>query len=284
MDTPYSDLNGFKPYMLGVASRLRKCMVSNGFEFKCSTCGITEWMGRPAPLQIDHINGVRADCTKGNLRFLCPNCHAFTDTFAGKNRKLSPERRFTKEKVMKTYSEIADDGLIPSITMLSGRMGVRIRNAVERSTLERICADLDLEIRKVSVQRTSTANNRGGARPRIQWPSDDALEALLKKHPRTEVAKMLGVSDVAVKKHCKRYGIKEPDYHRFSTEVVSRQEAARKEREAVNKAERRRRAKLDRLERIHGTLAGYRLELRLKLEPCDACRAANADSVRKYRT
>lgn len=38
-------------------------------------------------LQLDHINGVRDDNRIENLRFLCPNCHSQTDTFAGRNKQ-----------------------------------------------------------------------------------------------------------------------------------------------------------------------------------------------------
>jgi hypothetical protein len=44
----------------------------------CDLCGRDEWMGRPIPLELDHINGNRDDNTLENLRLLCPNCHAMT--------------------------------------------------------------------------------------------------------------------------------------------------------------------------------------------------------------
>lgn len=59
-------------------------------EKKCSSCGITEWMGKPAPLQLDHINGTRSDNRIENLRILCPNCHSQTDTWTGKNKRVYP--------------------------------------------------------------------------------------------------------------------------------------------------------------------------------------------------
>ena len=53
---------------------------------KCQWCDIREWNGLPAPLQLDHINGIRDDNRIENLRILCANCHAQTDTWTGKNK------------------------------------------------------------------------------------------------------------------------------------------------------------------------------------------------------
>ncbi len=57
-------------------------------EYKCSNkdCGVSEWCGKSLSLQLDHINGIHNDHRIENLRFLCPNCHSQTDTFAGKNK------------------------------------------------------------------------------------------------------------------------------------------------------------------------------------------------------
>jgi 5-methylcytosine-specific restriction endonuclease McrA len=54
-------------------------------EYKCQCCGISEWLDKPISLQLDHINGINNDHRIENLRFLCPNCHSQTDTYAGKN-------------------------------------------------------------------------------------------------------------------------------------------------------------------------------------------------------
>lgn len=55
-------------------------------QHKCECCGITEWNGQPTPIELDHIDGNRYNNTIENLRILCPNCHAQTDTYRGKNK------------------------------------------------------------------------------------------------------------------------------------------------------------------------------------------------------
>ena len=51
----------------------------------CEWCLREEWNGRPIPLELDHVNGRRDDNRLCNLRVLCPNCHAQTETYRGKN-------------------------------------------------------------------------------------------------------------------------------------------------------------------------------------------------------
>lgn len=55
-------------------------------EYKCAICGIDSWRGQRLSLQLDHINGINNDHRIENLRFLCPNCHSQTETYAGKNK------------------------------------------------------------------------------------------------------------------------------------------------------------------------------------------------------
>jgi hypothetical protein len=63
-------------------------------EYKCAGegCGLTDWYGQHLVLELDHINGKRADNRKENLRWLCPNCHSQTDTFRGRNKNPGKQK------------------------------------------------------------------------------------------------------------------------------------------------------------------------------------------------
>ncbi|MEU9501621.1 HNH endonuclease signature motif containing protein [Streptomyces sp. NPDC048196] len=70
-------------------SLLRRALLERGTAERCVDCGTgASWHGRSITLEIDHINGDRYDDRAENLRLLCPNCHAVTDTWCRGGRRL----------------------------------------------------------------------------------------------------------------------------------------------------------------------------------------------------
>lgn len=70
---------------------------------KCETCGLSEWMGSKIPLEMDHMDGNHKNNSLSNLRLLCPNCHAQTDTWKSKNKGKGRAYRSDRYKQGKSY-------------------------------------------------------------------------------------------------------------------------------------------------------------------------------------
>ena len=78
-------------------SHLKARLLAEGLkENRCEQCGLTEWNGKPLNMQLHHKNGRAKDNRLQNIEFLCPNCHAQTVNWGGRNghrRNGRPRRR-----------------------------------------------------------------------------------------------------------------------------------------------------------------------------------------------
>ena len=66
----------------GLRGRLRK---EGWKKHQCEECELDQWRGQLIPLERHHLNGLANDHRIENLQLLCPNCHAQTSNYRGKN-------------------------------------------------------------------------------------------------------------------------------------------------------------------------------------------------------
>lgn len=59
---------------------------------KCNSCGISEWLGEPIILELEHIDGNHYNNVRDNLEMICPNCHSQTSTWRGRNKRDKKNR------------------------------------------------------------------------------------------------------------------------------------------------------------------------------------------------
>lgn len=81
--------------------RAKKARLLEELGIICEVCAQTTWMGKPIPIEIDHIDGNSTNNTRENLRLICPNCHAQTSTYKGKNVGKNPDKK--RAETLKKY-------------------------------------------------------------------------------------------------------------------------------------------------------------------------------------
>jgi len=94
--------SGYIDQVFGCDSTRRKYLLKTR-EHKCVICSNTEWMNRPIPLVMDHINGNSDDWALTNLRLICGNCDMQTSTYKGKNKGKGRHVRRLRYKMGKSY-------------------------------------------------------------------------------------------------------------------------------------------------------------------------------------
>jgi hypothetical protein len=69
------------------ASQLRKKLIKQGIkDEKCENCDLSEWMNKPIPLELHHIDHNRFNNNIDNLKILCSNCHMQEHNYNNKKK------------------------------------------------------------------------------------------------------------------------------------------------------------------------------------------------------
>lgn len=197
---------------------------------KCECCGNAEQLGHEIPLEVHHVDGDRLNNELENLQLLCPNCHAQTDNYCGRNIRY-------KEK------QISDDDLLnalrvsPNIKQALAKVGINYsaksqyeksyrlmqENNIEFSKQEKIRQKtpkkkitLHQELRRcASCGKLLNAKTNGDLcgqcykfseeHHKVDWPSKEELLNDILTMPIIKVGEKYGVSDNTIRKWCKRY-------------------------------------------------------------------------------
>lgn len=178
---------------------LKKRLFAEGLkEEKCELCGYTD------NLELHHKNGNPTDNRLENLQVLCPNCHAKTDNFRGKNakkgRRVTPwseliltdkeveERENLKKELKKQYIRKSPIKIIPRYTKICEICGKEYKT---NDNSQKFCS------------QNCYNQDRSSDRPDII--------TLIKKFKElksfVQVGNYFGVSDNAVRKWCSLYKI-----------------------------------------------------------------------------
>jgi len=72
---------------------------------KCENCGLEKWQNENIPLEIHHLDGDKLNNELENLQLLCPNCHALTNNWRGKNIKKTEQKVISDEEFVEALKE-----------------------------------------------------------------------------------------------------------------------------------------------------------------------------------
>lgn len=68
-----------------LSRELRRRRVMLEQMYRCNTCGLSEWLGEPLALELEHKDGNNSNWERSNVEALCPNCHSLTPSWRGRD-------------------------------------------------------------------------------------------------------------------------------------------------------------------------------------------------------
>ena len=195
------------------SSAIRQRLIKEGLkEAKCECCGRADWLGVPVPLELHHINEVHTDNRLENLLILCPNCHAMTDSHLNVEKlsalveKQEVEGRKVREALIARFKKVTGNPE-PSLNK-EGAETKHVQPKSKKKIEPKYCQYCGKELEGTSRRNKYCSQEcahkaNGSKRPDVFTLLEDFKE--LKSF--VQVGKKYGVTDNAVRKWCKMYGI-----------------------------------------------------------------------------
>ncbi len=91
-----------KSVELAKTDEFRKKLLIEIRGYRCEVCMLSDWMGKPIPIELHHIDGNTDNNMEDNLQLLCSNCHGQTNTHRSRNkngkRQLMRRKRYADGK------------------------------------------------------------------------------------------------------------------------------------------------------------------------------------------
>lgn len=197
-----------------MANLKRRLQNELGWEHICFMCKNTVWNNQPIPIQIDHINGDHTDNRIENLRFLCPNCHAQTETYAGKNTKICRENKKLRESdyIVETTSTqpiINEQNIChvsdPYKRIIKCKILKQPKEPKEPKPSKYTCADCHKPLVKKATRCLDCYAKHKVTTRVVERPSLEQLEQDLQAMSMVKVGQKYGVSDNCIRKWMKHY-------------------------------------------------------------------------------
>jgi hypothetical protein len=181
----------------------------------CESCHNSTWLDNLIPLDLHHLNGDPTDNKLSNLQLLCPNCHALTSNFRGKNKKKA---EISDEEIIKTIpkSYSASDCLRRLDKRPQQYLIDRVKLLKETNNLEFLCRYNNESIyqsKKCKICDESTISSKSGlcvkcykkTSRKISRPPYHKLCKEIEELGYSAVGRIYNVSDNAIRKWKKRY-------------------------------------------------------------------------------
>ena len=171
----------------------KRLIAAKIFEHKCYKCNGTLWNNLPIPIELEHIDGDHNNNELSNLTILCPNCHAQTSTYRGKNQKRAGMVELVYTRDLSPRAERHESSSLSTGTK-------------QKTNLKKYCLDCKKECLGLRCKKCED-KTRIGKNNKIQWPPNAELLDRLSKSNYSRLAKELNISDNAIRKHLKVRGI-----------------------------------------------------------------------------
>lgn len=190
-----------------------KILKENLLPYRCQRCGCDgHWEGGIISLQLHHKDGNHQNNNLDNLEFLCPNCHALTDSWCKNNRQNSfDENSFLAE----IYHGKTIRQALLAIGLSDGSVNYKkAYQVLQQQNIDYHTYQSDLEINyckkcgtPISKDATYCSDCWHQISRTCERPSPEQLLEEIATSSFVKVGAKYGVSDKGIVKWCKAYGL-----------------------------------------------------------------------------